>query len=126
MKEAWVELSGTRVRYIECGDGPPVIFAAGLGISADFYKANMEALAHSGFRAIAPDLPGFGKTHGRFFGSSVPALTEHLIGFANALQIRHAGWIGHSLGCQPLIRIAQQHPELVRSFVLAGPTGGYG
>ena len=126
MKEAWVQLGARRVRYVECGDGAPVIFAAGLGISADFYKANMDALAHAGFRAIAPDLPGFGKTKGPALGSDVELLTEHLTAFTNALQIRHAYWIGHSLGCQPLVRIAREHPELVRAFILAGPTGGYG
>ena len=126
MKEAFVDLAGRRVRYIECGDGPPVVFAAGLGISADFYKANMESLARAGFSAITPDLPGFGKTKGPAFGSDVQMLTAHLVAFANALHIKHADWIGHSLGCQPVLHIARQHPHLVRSIVMAGPTGGYG
>ena len=125
MTEEWIEILGRRVRYVHAGSGPTVIFAAGLGISADFYKPNMTALAHAGFRAIAVDLPGFGKTRGPFFGANVELLTTHLTEFARALDIRHAGWIGHSLGCQPLLRIAALHPELVRAFVLAGPTGGY-
>jgi 2-hydroxy-6-oxonona-2,4-dienedioate hydrolase len=125
MTEAWVEILGRRVRYVHAGSGPPIIFAAGLGISADFYKPNMTALARAGFRAIAVDLPGFGKTRGPFFGADIELLTAHLIEFARALHITHAGWIGHSLGCQPLLRIAALQPELVRAFVLAGPTGGY-
>ena len=125
MKEAWIELPGRRVRYLEIGGGAPVIFAAGLGISADFYQPNMRALAAAGFRAIAPDLPGFGKTRGPAFGNEVPQLTRHLIGVARALDVAHAGWIGHSLGCQPLLQIAAQQPDLVRAMVLAGPTGGY-
>ena len=126
MNERWIDLPGRRVRYTETGAGQPIIFAAGLGISADFYEGNMRALAHAGFRAITPDLPGFGKTRGPFLGSDIELLTRHLIEFANALDLRHCGWIGHSLGCQPLLRIAAEHPELVRGFVLAGPTGGYG
>ena len=126
MKEEWIELSERRVRYIESGAGAPIMVAAGLGISADFYKANMAALAHAGFRAITPDLPGFGKTRGPWLGSSVSLLARHLVEFAKAMRISHAGWIGHSLGCQPLLRIAVEHPELVRAMVLAGPTGGYG
>jgi pimeloyl-ACP methyl ester carboxylesterase len=125
MIEARIRVRGRSVRYVEAGAGAPVIFAAGLGISADFYKPNIAALAHAGFHAIAPDLPGFGKTRGRFFGSSVQELADHLTAFARALDIRHAGWIGHSLGCQPLLRIAVQHPELVGCLVLAGPTGGH-
>lgn len=125
MIEQWVELRGRRVRYVEAGSGPVLVFAAGLGISADFYKPNIASLARAGFRAIAPDLPGFGKTSGPVFGSDVERLTQHLVDFARALDIAHAGWIGHSLGCQPLLRLAGSHPALVRALVLAGPTGGY-
>lgn len=125
MIEHWVELAGRRVRYTDAGSGPPVVFAAGLGISADFYKPNMTALVNAGFRAVAPDLPGFGKTKGPFFGADVPLLTRHLVDFANALGLKRAGWIGHSLGCQPLLHIAAEHAELVSALVLAGPTGGY-
>lgn len=125
MKEAWAVLPEQRVRYVEAGNGPPIIFAAGLGISADFYKPNLAALAHAGLRAIAPDLPGFGQTRGPFWGADVPLLAEHLATFAQSIGVRHAGWIAHSLGCQPLLHVAAQRPELVKAFVLAGPTGGY-
>ena len=125
MIERRVDVNGRSVRYVEAGGGAPVLFAAGLGISADFYKPNMAALAHAGFRAITPDLPGFGKTGGPAFGCSVPQFTDHLTEFARVLDIEHAGWVGHSLGCQPLLRIAAHHAELVQCLVLAGPTGGY-
>lgn len=125
MIEQRIDIAGRVTRYVEMGDGPPIIFAAGLGISADFYKPNIAALARAGFRALAPDLPGFGKTRGPMFGASVQQLADHLTLFAQKLNIEHAGWIGHSLGCQPLLRIAGQHAHLVRRIVLAGPTGGY-
>lgn len=125
MTEEWVNVAGRRVRYVHAGAGTPIIFAAGLGISADFYKPNMAALASAGFHAITPDLPGFGRTRGPFFGASVQMLTDHLAGFARAMHISHAGWIAHSLGAQPLLRIARDHPDLVDALILAGPTGGY-
>ena len=125
MIEQRVQVLGRSVRYVEAGRGAPVIFAAGLGISADFYKPNMAALAHAGFRAITPDLPGFGKTRGPALGTAVPHLTDHLVAFARAIGVAHAGWVGHSLGCQPLLRIAAEYQELVNCLVLAGPTGGY-
>ncbi|MGQ0814205.1 MAG: alpha/beta fold hydrolase [Gemmatimonadota bacterium] len=126
MTEHWIRLNGREVRYIEAGAGAPVIFGAGLGISADFYKPNLESLAHAGFRAIAPDLPGFGETDGKRFGCSIVELAEHLSAFARALHIAHAHWVGHSIGCQAVLQLASRNPELVRSIVLAGPTGGYG
>lgn len=125
MKEAWLAVTGRRVRYVESGHGAPIVFAAGLGITADFYQPNLRAFAHAGFRAIAPDLPGFGKTRGPFWGANIPSLTQFLADFCAALRVEHAGWIGHSLGCQPLLHLAVQQPQLVRAFVLAGPTGGY-
>jgi pimeloyl-ACP methyl ester carboxylesterase len=125
MTDRWIEVGGQRIRYVEAGEGAPVIFAAGLGISADFYQPNIAALARAGFRAVAPDLPGFGKTKGPLLGADIARLAQHLADFAGALEIRHAGWIGHSLGCQPLLRVAAEHPELVSALVLAGPTGGH-
>lgn len=125
MHEAWLELSGKRVRYIGAGEGQPVLFAAGLGISADFYKPNLTALARAGCRALAADLPGFGKTRGPFFGSSIMRITDHLIAVADALEISDAFWVGHSIGCQSVLHIAARRPDLVRGIVLAGPTGGY-
>jgi 2-hydroxy-6-oxonona-2,4-dienedioate hydrolase len=86
----------------------------------------MVALAQAGFRVITPDLPGFGKTDGQFFGTSVEALSDHLAAFARALGLTDAAWIGHSIGCQAVLQLAAQHPALVRALVLAGPTGGYG
>lgn len=126
MTERWITVAGREVRYFDTGAGLPVIFAAGLGISADFYKPNMSAIAAAGFRALTPDLPGSGKTDGRFFGASVGELSEHLAAFAQALDITQAAWIGHSIGCQAVLHLADHHPDLVRALILAGPTGGYG
>lgn len=126
MTEHWVELDGRNVRYVEAGAGPPVIFAAGLGISADFYKPNMESLATAGFRALTPDVPGFGETRGNRFGVSMSEMNAHLARFAAALNIQRAHWVGHSIGCQAILQLAADHPELALSLVLAGPTGGYG
>lgn len=125
MIESHVDIDGRSVRYRAAGTGPPVLFAAGLGLSADFYAPNMQFLAAAGFRAIAPDLPGSGRTKGDAFGSTVEEASAHLVAFARALDIQHAGWIGHSLGCQAVLHIAAEHPELTRSIILSGPTGGH-
>lgn len=125
MIERRILIDGRDVRYLEVGAGPPVVFAAGLGISADFYVANMNSLARAGFRAITPDLPGFGKTKGRKLGSSIDEISQHLVACAHALHIRQAAWIGHSIGCQAVLHVAAEHPGLVRAIILAGPTGGH-
>lgn len=126
MTEQWLELEGKRVRYLSAGAGTPVMFAPGLGISADFYAPNLAALGRAGLRAIAADVPGFGKTRGPLLGSSIDVISDHLIRVADALAIGHAFWVGHSIGCQSVLHIAARRPDLVRGVVLAGPTGGYG
>lgn len=126
MMERRIDIDGTKVRYLEVGAGPPVVFAAGLGISADFYVPNMHALAQAGFRAITPDVPGWGKTKGRKFGSTVEQISDHLLAFAHAIHVHRAVWIGHSIGCQAVLHLAAEHPELARALVLSGPTGGDG
>ena len=124
MIERWIEVGKRRVRFHEAGSGVPVVFAAGLGLSANFYEPNMRALANAGFRAICPDLPGTGKTRGKLLGASVRDQATHLLGFCRALDLQRCFWIGHSIGCQTVLRIAAQHPEMARAMVLAGPTGG--
>src|SRR5260221_924147 len=62
VKDKFVTIDGLRIRYIEEGEGPPVIFlhGASLGSSADVFIRNLAPLGRAGFRAIAYDHPGFG------------------------------------------------------------------
>lgn len=124
MTERTVRVGTRETRYLEAGSGRAVLFAPGLGLSADFYKPNIAALADAGFRAIACDLPGFGRSNGNWFGSSVSEIAAHLVGFAEAVGIGRAAWIGHSIGCQAALRIAADHPQLAEALILSGPTGG--
>ena len=126
MTEHWIHVRGRKVRYLENGPGMPVVFAAGLGISADFYTPNMRALAGAGFRAISPDLPGFGKTRGRPLGSTIEEFADYLSEFCRVIGVERAHVIGHSIGCQAALLLAVRRPDLVQSIVLAGPTGGHG
>src|SRR5262249_32596196 len=61
-KDRFVTVAGLKLRYIEEGEGPAVIFlhGASLGSSADVFIRNLHPLARAGFRAIAYDQPGFG------------------------------------------------------------------
>lgn len=126
MIEQRIELNGRAVRYLTAGAGPPVVFAAGLGISADFYRPNIETIAGAGFRVFVPDAPGSGKTSGKAFGISVSEITNDLIALAEAFGLARVHWIGHSIGCQAALEVAARRPDLAASLILAGPTGGHG
>jgi 2-hydroxy-6-oxonona-2,4-dienedioate hydrolase len=123
---AWTEVDGKRVRYRAAGQGPTVVVIAGLGLTSDFYRPNLEGLARRGVRAIVPDLPGFGATSGRLTGLDVTEAAAWVHRFSNQIGVRKAVWVGHSIGCQVALAIAAQHPERTMGVVLTGPTGARG
>ena len=61
-EDKFVSVDGLKLRYIEEGSGPSVLFlhGASLGSSADVFLRNLGAFAKAGFRAVAFDYPGFG------------------------------------------------------------------
>ena len=61
-EDKYVSVDGQKLRYIEAGSGPSVLFlhGASLGSSADVFLRNLGPFAKAGFRAVSFDLPGFG------------------------------------------------------------------
>jgi 2-hydroxy-6-oxonona-2,4-dienedioate hydrolase len=111
------------VRYREAGAGPPLVLVHGLGCSADYWVRNGPWLAAAGFRVIAPDLPGFGRTPGPEGGLSIPAQAAAVARFADALRLPAAAYVGHSLSCQAVLELAASQPPRVAALLLAAPTG---
>ena len=111
------------VRYREAGSGPPLVLVHGLGCSADYWVRNGPWLAARGFRVLAPDLPGFGRTRGPQGGLSIPAQAAAVDRFADALGLPPAAFVGHSLSCQSVLELAAVRPDRVAALVLAAPTG---
>ena len=69
MKQGEVEANGISLHFVEEGEGPAVVFCHGFPAIWSSWKAQMEAVAKAGFRAIAPDMRGYG-------GSSAPVEAE--------------------------------------------------
>jgi 2-hydroxy-6-oxonona-2,4-dienedioate hydrolase len=118
-----VAAAGTRVRYREAGEGPPIVLVHGLGISADYWARNGSEIASRGYRVVAPDLPGFGRTSGGLRTTTIAGQAESLSEIVAALALGPAVFVGHSLSCQTVLELAAHHPQLVRGLVLAAPTG---
>lgn len=119
-----VELNGRRVNYVTLGEGDDVVlFVHGLGGSWQNWLENMPAVAASGRRAIALDLPGFGrsampadKISITLFASTVDALCEHL-----GLGPVHI--VGNSMGGFTAAETAIRHPERVLTLTLVDAAG---
>lgn len=124
-----ITVHGCRIRAIEAGpaDGDPVLCVHGLGGWAENWRETLRALGDAGFRAVAIDLPGFGQSEvpsrvSYFRGEG--ALYARLVpGVLDALGIRHAHVLGHSLGGAVAYMGTVSAPDRVRSLTLVAPGG---
>jgi pimeloyl-ACP methyl ester carboxylesterase len=129
LTERFVHASGLRARVIEEGEGDAVFFIHGLGGWAENWRLTLPEAATHGFRAIACDLPGFGRSERadgvRYFDPNDPFYARFANELLDELGVSRAHLVGHSLGGAIAASIAIQTPERVSRLVLAAP-GGFG
>src|SRR5438105_7073498 len=121
VRDKYVTVDGLKLRYIEEGDGPPVVLlhGASLGSSADVFRRNLTPLAEAGFRAIAFDQPGFGlsdvpQDHSAAFRKKM------MPKFADALGLRKLALVGHSQAGNPAVQLALETPERYSHIIVLG------
>lgn len=117
-----VRADGWNLRYRQAGEGPPLVLVHGLGCSADYWVKNGPWLAAAGYRVLAPDLPGFGRTEGPR-GLTIVQQAYAVSLFSDVLGLEPAAYLGHSLSCQTVLELAATEPERVTGLILAAPTG---
>ncbi len=120
-RELFTDVAGLRVRHLEDGRGDAVVFlhGASLGSSADAWAANLGDFAARGFRAIAPDLPGFGLTDDAG-DHSVAFRTAFVPRFLDALALDRAHLVGHSQSGRIAVGLALRQRERVGKIVVVG------
>ncbi len=118
-----VAARGARVRFVEIGEGPPVLMIHG-------YLANHATWDHlldsfgTRFRTIAPDLPGFGdseKPSPSRYAYNADAFAESLVDLVAALGLGRVAVCGHDLGGSVALTMAARHPSIVQRLVLVDP-----
>ncbi len=106
-------------------DGPPVLLLHGFGVSAYLWRRNILPLAEAGYRVIAPDLPG----HGR---SDAPAgiarydlefFTRIVFELLDELRIARVAVLAQSMAGKVAVQCALEAPERVSQLQLFGPVG---
>src|SRR5205807_10430889 len=102
--DRFVKVDGRNIRYLEEGSGVPAILLHGssLGSSADVFRRNLRALSANGIRAIAVDLPGFGKSDPSA-DLSGSFRKKFILRFMDALALERAALIGHSSAGNPVV-----------------------
>ncbi len=110
---------------IESGplDGQPVLFVHGFGGTSRNFSLNVAALAKAGYRVVAPELWGMGrsaKPRGRY---SLDRWVDQLIEVMDTLGMQCTFVVGHSMGGAVAVRLARRYPERVEKLVLVAPLG---
>ncbi|MEX2421031.1 MAG: alpha/beta fold hydrolase, partial [Actinomycetota bacterium] len=118
-------IGGLQVTYGDAGEGPPVVFLHGWGLSARSYARALPLIAAAGSRVIAPALPGFGRSDPLPGAYTFERLVAWVIDLLDALDLREpTAFIGHSFGGAVATAVAWERPQRVRSLVLVNSIGG--
>lgn len=116
--EHWVEADGFHIRYMEAGDGPPLIHLHGAG-GLRLTPAH-ETLARS-HRVIAFEMPGFGASTENLRTHSMAELAATMAEAATQLGLDSFNLWGSSFGGKTALFLAVQQPQRVRALVLEAP-----
>ena len=117
----FVSVDGQKLRYIEEGSGPSVLFlhGASLGSSADVFLRNLGPFAKAGFRAVAFDLPGFGLSDIPT-KQSVPQQRNSIPKFIDAAGLGKTALIAHSRSGGFAVQLALEDPIRYSHVIILG------
>jgi pimeloyl-ACP methyl ester carboxylesterase len=122
VQDKQISVSGHTAHYLEAGSGPPVVLLHGLGADARAWRNTMPLLAKDA-HVYALDFLGFGQSEKLQTPYRISTLSEFTGDFLEALQIKRATIVGHSLGGWVAARLTVTHPERVDKLVLVDAAG---
>ena len=110
---------GTQIYYKDWGRGPVVTFSHGWPLNADAWDGQMLFLAQQGFRVVAHDRRGHGRSEQASSGNDMNGYADDLAAVLETLDLRDATLVGHSTGGGEVVRyVARQGTKRVAKVVL--------
>ena len=111
----------TQIYYNDWGKGQPVVFSHGWPLSADAFEDQMFFLSQRGYRCIAHDRRGHGRSSQPWHGNDLDTYADDLAELVEALRLENAVHVGHSTGGGEVARYIGRHgSQRVAKAVLIG------
>jgi non-heme chloroperoxidase len=112
---------GTEIFYKDWGSGQPVVFSHGWPLNADAWDDQAMFMASNGYRAIAHDRRGHGRSSQPWAGNDMDTYADDLARLIDALDLRDVILVGHSTGGGEVTRYVGRHgTSRVAKVVLLG------
>jgi len=112
---------GTQIYYKDWGTGPAVVFSHGWPLCADAFEDQMFFLASRGYRCIAHDRRGHGRSSQPWTGNDMDTYADDLAELVQTLDLKNAVHVGHSTGGGEVARYIGRHgTKRVAKAVLIG------
>ncbi|HTL57032.1 MAG TPA: alpha/beta hydrolase [Candidatus Limnocylindrales bacterium] len=112
---------GTDIYYRDWGSGQPVVFSHGWPLTGDAFEDQMFFLASRGYRCIAHDRRGHGRSSQPWQGNDMDTYADDLAALTEALDLKNAVHVGHSTGGGEVARYIGRHgTRRVAKAVLIG------
>jgi non-heme chloroperoxidase len=112
---------GTQIYFKDWGTGKPVVFSHGWPLSGDAWDAQMLFLGQHGYRVIAHDRRGHGRSGQSWDGNNLDTYADDLGELMEALDLKEVTLVGHSTGGGEVTRYIGRHgTERVAKLVLIG------
>lgn len=123
IKDNFLEAGSVRTKYLESGEGEPLLLIHGLGHWGDVWKFNIEYFARK-FRVIVPDVVGYGETDvPKDSKYDIDFYVDWLADFVNALELPKIILVGNSLGGAIVFAYTDKYPDKVQKLIAIAPAG---